>query len=109
PDLYDLWSQEAIVRGKNWGSWNNRPASEALEAARFIWDFDERVPYYDAFMTLYQSDLPAISLYQPVDSILMDKHLSGVNMANGLSLHELTSSFNLWIIDKEGQDTSCDA
>ncbi|MEM7333258.1 MAG: ABC transporter substrate-binding protein, partial [Chloroflexota bacterium] len=31
PDLYDFWSQEAIVRGQNYGGWNNRRASEALE------------------------------------------------------------------------------
>ena len=26
PDLYDFWSQEAMVRGQNFPGWNNRRA-----------------------------------------------------------------------------------
>lgn len=66
PDLYDFWSQEAIVRGQNYAGWNNRRASEALEQARQLWDTGERQPYYDAFLQFYHNDLPALTLYQPV-------------------------------------------
>lgn len=64
PDLYDFWSQEAIVRGQNYGRWNNRNASEALENGRQIWPVAERRPYYDTFLRLFNSDLPALTLYQ---------------------------------------------
>ncbi|HEX6387171.1 MAG TPA: peptide ABC transporter substrate-binding protein [Anaerolineae bacterium] len=66
PDLYDFWSQEAIVRGQNYAGWNNRRASEALEAARQVWSVEARRPYYDTFLRLYDGDLPALTLYQHV-------------------------------------------
>lgn len=66
PDLYDFWSQEAIVRGQNYGGWNNRRASEALENARRLTGQDERRPYYEAFQSYFDNDLPALTLYQHV-------------------------------------------
>ena len=54
PDLYDFWSQEAIVRGQNYAAWNNRRASEALEAARQTLPQNERTVYYEACL-LYTS------------------------------------------------------
>lgn len=66
PDLYDFWSQEAIVRGQNYTGWNNRRASEALEQARQIWEMAERRPLYDTFLRFFDQDLPAFTLYQDV-------------------------------------------
>ena len=66
PDFYDFWSQEAIVRGQNYGGWNNRRASEALENARRLAGQEERQPYYEAFQSYFDNDLPALTLYQHV-------------------------------------------
>ncbi len=66
PDLYDFWSQEAVVRGQNFAGWNNRRASEALEQARRVWSDEERLPLYQAFLGYYNSDLPALTLFQYV-------------------------------------------
>ncbi len=66
PDLYDFWSQEAIVRGHNYTGWNNRRASEALEAARQLLPQGERAVYYEAFLRQFDADLPALTLYQHV-------------------------------------------
>ena len=66
PDLYDFWSQEAIVKGQNYAGWNNRRASEALEMGRQIWDLAERRLYYDAFLQIFSRELPALTLYQHV-------------------------------------------
>ena len=66
PDLYDFWSQEAIIRGQNFAGWNNRRASEALEQARQTWGQAERRPFYDTFLRLYDTDLPALTLFQHV-------------------------------------------
>lgn len=66
PDLYDFWSQEAMVRGQNYAGWNNRRASESLESGRQLWRVEERRPFYDTFLRLYDNDLPAFSLYQHV-------------------------------------------
>ena len=64
PDLYDFWSQEALIRGQNYAGWNSRRASEALEQARQLWEVSERRPYYDAFLQYFSSALPALTLYQ---------------------------------------------
>lgn len=66
PDLYDFWSQEAIVRGQNYAGWNNRRASEALEAGRQTLDYGERLPFYETFLRQYDGELPALTLYQHV-------------------------------------------
>jgi peptide/nickel transport system substrate-binding protein len=66
PDLYAFWSQEALVRGQNYGRWNSRRASEALEHARQLWNESERQVYYDAFLGLFSRALPALTLYQHV-------------------------------------------
>jgi peptide/nickel transport system substrate-binding protein len=66
PDLYDFWSQEAIIRGQNFAGWNNRRASEALEQARQTWGQTNRRPFYDTFLRLYDTDLPALTLFQHV-------------------------------------------
>ena len=55
-----------MIRGQNFAGWNNRRASEALEAARQLWAVDERRPFYDTFLRLYNSDLPALTLFQHV-------------------------------------------
>ena len=66
PDLYDFWSQEALVRGQNYAGWNSRRASEALEQARQLWQVSERRPFYDAFLQYYDRALPALTLFQHV-------------------------------------------
>ena len=66
PDLYDFWSQEAIVRGQNYTGWNNRRASEALEQGRQVWGMEERRPSYDTFLRFFDQELPALTLYQDV-------------------------------------------
>ncbi|MFO7682605.1 MAG: ABC transporter substrate-binding protein [Chloroflexota bacterium] len=66
PDLYDFWSQEAVVRGSNYAAWNNRKASEALEFGRQTWPVEERRPFYDTFQRFYNQDLPALTVFQHV-------------------------------------------
>lgn len=66
PDLYDFWSQEAIIDGNNVAGWNNRKASEALEFGRQTWPTAERRPFYDTFQRYYNQGLPALTMYQHV-------------------------------------------
>jgi peptide/nickel transport system substrate-binding protein len=68
PDLYDFWSQEAMVRGQNFAGWNNRRASEALEAGRQLFPQAERAAYYEAFVRQFDGDLPALTLFQHVNT-----------------------------------------
>ena len=96
PDLYDFWSQEAIVRGQNFSGWNNRRASEALEAARQIWDVDERRPYYDTFLRLYNSDLPALTLFQHVYTYGVSNVVNGVEIGRIDSARDRYETFAQW-------------
>ena len=108
PDQYDLWSQEAIVRGNNWGGWNNRAASETLESARLIWEMSERLPYYQAFLNYHREDLPALSLYQPVNSWLVSEEIGGIDPNEIKELHETLFSFNLWFRFQAEELIACD-
>lgn len=80
PDLYDFWSQEAIVRGQNYAAWNNRRASEELERARQTWPQAERQPYYDNFLRYFDAALPALTLYQQVNSYAVSTAVHGVEI-----------------------------
>ena len=59
------------MRGQNYAAWNNRRASEALEAARQTLPQNERTVYYEAFLRQFDADLPALSLYRHVTSYVL--------------------------------------
>jgi peptide/nickel transport system substrate-binding protein len=80
PDLYDFWSQEAIVRGSNFTGWNNRKASEALEMGRQTWAEGDRRPFYDTFQRQYNQDLPALTLYQHVYTYALSPEVNEVEI-----------------------------
>ncbi len=91
PDLYDFWSQEAIIRGRNYGGWNHRRASEALEEARQLWPADERRVRYDRFLFYYDNELPALTLYQHVYTYGLSQavnQLGGSGLADIGLIHE---------------------
>jgi ABC-type transport system substrate-binding protein len=80
PDLYDFWSQSAIVNGHNYAAWNNRRASEALEQARQTWDVAERRAYYGVFLQLFSAAAPAITLYQHVYTYAVSNGVHNVDI-----------------------------
>lgn len=98
PDLYDFWSQEAIVRGQNVAKWNHRPSSEALEAGRQVWDFELRKPYYNAFRSFYEKELPAFTLYQDVRSLALNGNVGGQMVGAPGDLVEFLTPFQQWYI-----------
>jgi len=85
PDLYDFWSQEAIIRGSNYAGWNNRRASEALENGRKTWPIDERITQYDTFTRLFDQELPALTLYQHTNSYALNNDVQNADI--GLITH----------------------
>lgn len=80
PDLYDFWSQQAIVDGQNYAGWNNRPASEALEAGRQTWDMTQRARDYQVFLRYYHEAIPALTLYQPVTTFGLSEAVQGADI-----------------------------
>ncbi len=107
PDLYDFWSQEAIVRGQNFGGWNNRRASEALELARQLNTPAERKPYYDVFLEIYDEDLPALTLFQHVSSYGINSSVEEVEIGRFDSPRDLYESFTDWFLFYRDAAVAC--
>lgn len=107
PDLYDFWSQEAIVRGQNFGGWNNRRASEALEEGRKLSSPDERRPYYSEFLRYYGEDLPAMTLYQHVRTYGISESVNEVDIGKIDSPRERFNTFAKWFVLFREISTAC--
>jgi peptide/nickel transport system substrate-binding protein len=107
PDLYDFWSQEAIIRGQNYGGWNNRRASEALETARQLTTQDERTPYYEAFLRFFDADLPALTLYQPVVTYGLAEDIEGADVGRFTSPRERYDTLANWFVEYEEMPVPC--
>jgi peptide/nickel transport system substrate-binding protein len=108
PDLYDFWSQEAIVDGQNYSGWNNRRASEALESARQIWDSDERAPYYSAFLSLLNNDLPALTLFQHVRSYGISESVNEADIGRIDSSRDRYETLSDWFLLFRDVAVECD-
>jgi peptide/nickel transport system substrate-binding protein len=107
PDLYDFWSQEALVRGQNYGRWNNRPASEALEAGRQVWAEGERRPYYDTFLRLFDSGLPALTLYQHIHTYALNGEVNEAEVGYLHSPRDRYTTFANWFLLYRDVTISC--
>lgn len=107
PDLYDFWSQEAIVRGQNYAGWNNRRASEALEQGRQLWRVEERRPYYDTFLRLYNNNLPALTLFQHVTTYALDQDVNLAEIGQISSPRERYTTFAEWFLLYREVTISC--
>ena len=108
PDLYDFWSQEAIVNGQNYAGWNRRRASEALEAGRRVWNIEERRPFYDAFIRLYDSELPALTLFRPVSTYAVNEAIHGVEIGKMSQPRDRFRSLADWFLSFEEVAVTCD-
>jgi len=80
PDPYPFWHQAQITAGQNYSQWNDRQASEYLEQARVIDDFEQRLKRYRNFQVRFTSELPALPLLVPVISHGVDQKVGGVTM-----------------------------
>ncbi|VAW43119.1 Oligopeptide ABC transporter, periplasmic oligopeptide-binding protein OppA (TC 3.A.1.5.1) [hydrothermal vent metagenome] len=107
PDLYDFWSQEAIIRGQNYGGWNNRRASEALEAGRQVWGLGERRPYYNTFLTIYTDQVPAITLYQHVYTYALSSEVNQADIGPIYEPRDRYRSFASWFLRYQDVTISC--
>ncbi len=98
PDLYDFWSQEAIIRGQNYGAWNNRRASEALEAGRQVWGLGERRPSYNTFLSIYADQVPAVTLYQHVYTYALSSEVNQADVGPIYEPRDRYQTFASWFL-----------
>ena len=109
PDLYDFWSQEAMIRGQNFGGWNNRRASEALEAGRQLFPQAERAPYYEAFLRQFDSDLPALTLYQHVAIYMLSDSVNQAEIGRVWEPRDRYRTFPAWFLNYRDITVGCPA
>ncbi|WP_420630732.1 peptide ABC transporter substrate-binding protein [Candidatus Leptofilum sp.] len=107
PDLYDFWSQEAIIRGQNYGGWNNRRASEALEAGRQVWGMGERRPSYNTFLSIYADQVPAVTLYQHVYTYALSSEVNQAEVGPIYEPRDRYQTFANWFLLYRDVDIAC--
>ncbi len=109
PDLYDFWSQEAIIRGQNYTGWNNRRASEALEGGRKVWGVEERRPFYDTFLRTFNDDLPALTLYQHIYTYALHTNVNQAEIGQINNPRDRYQTFANWFLLYRDVTISCPA
>lgn len=107
PDLYDFWSQEAIIRGQNYAGWNNRRASEALEEARKLFSPAERLPYYESFLRQFDGDLPALTLFQSVNLYVLRDTVQQAEVGRFDQPRDKYASFADWFLPYRDVTVPC--
>lgn len=107
PDLYDFYSQRAIMVGQNYGGWNNRKVSEALEEGRQLWPEAERYPYYDLVSAEFSAELPALPLYQFVTSYAVRQGLEGVEIGRVAFPVDRYRTLPRWVLQYQTVPTTC--
>ena len=109
PDLYYFWSQEAIIRGQNYGAWNNRRASEALEAGRQTWGMGQRRPSYNTFLNIYADQVPAITLYQHVYTYALSSEVNQAEIGPIYEPRDRYQTFANWFLLYRDVTIACPA
>jgi peptide/nickel transport system substrate-binding protein len=109
PDLYDFWSQEAIIRGQNFPGWNNRRASEALESGRQTLGQAEREVFYDTFLRQFDADLPALTLYQHINTVGLSDTVQEAEIGRVDTPRDLLRDFASWFFRYRDVTVACPA
>jgi len=99
PDPYPLWHQTQIESGQNYGGWDNREASEALEQARYLTDQDQRKPYYDQFQRIFVEETPALIIVYPTYTYAIDESVRNVQIGPMVSPSDRFRSFPNWYVN----------
>ncbi|MDD5043675.1 MAG: peptide ABC transporter substrate-binding protein [Patescibacteria group bacterium] len=86
PDPYPFWhSSQNSHPGLNLAIFVNRHIDELLEDARQTINTEERSKKYKEFQDIMSKELPAIFLYSPTYTYVMDKKIKGI-VANRLTI-----------------------
>ncbi len=98
-DLYPFWHSSQVKEGGlNLSSFKNKEADKLLEEVRFIDDKNKRKEIYAKFQKIIQEEVPAIFLYQPIYSYMIDKEIKGVDISFIFSPADRFSNISQWYI-----------
>lgn len=98
-----------MIRGQNFGGWNNRRASEALEAGRQLFPPAERAPYYEAFLRQFDADLPALTLYQHVAIYMLSDSVNQAEIGRVWEPRDRYRTFPAWFLNYRDITVGCPA
>lgn len=80
-DPFPFWHSSQIDDpGLNLSMYANREADKLLEDAKATSDNDKKAKDYTSFQTLLNTDIPAIFLYKPTYTYVMDKDVKGIDI-----------------------------
>jgi peptide/nickel transport system substrate-binding protein len=99
PDPYPLWHQTQIDGGQNYGGWDSREASEALEQARYLTDRAQRKTYYDQFQRIFVQEMPALVIAYPTYTYAIDESVRNVQIGPMVAPSDRFRSFPDWYIN----------
>jgi peptide/nickel transport system substrate-binding protein len=99
PDPYPLWHQTQIEGGQNYGGWDSRQASEALEQARYLTNQAQRKPYYDQFQRIFVEETPALIIAYPTYTYAIDKSVRNVQVGPMVGPSDRFRSFPDWYVN----------
>lgn len=98
PDPYPFWDQAQASGGQNYSQWNNRVASEYLETARVTADMQERARLYRNFQVVFNDELPALPLFNPVYTWAVDSRILGVRMGPLFDSSDRFTTVSSWYL-----------
>jgi peptide/nickel transport system substrate-binding protein len=98
PDPYLFWHQSEATGGQNYSQWDNRAASEFLETARTVADFESRARLYRNFQVMFVKDMPSLPLYYPVYSYGVDTQVQGVQVAPMYDVSDRLALISEWYL-----------
>ncbi len=80
PDPYAFWHVSQLEGGSNYGGMRDLRISEVIEEARRETTGLNRKIWYSEFQRLFVSRVPALTLYHPLYSYVVDAHLANVQL-----------------------------
>lgn len=106
PDFYPFWhSSQLRDPGFNLTSFNNKRADSLLEQARETNDFEKRADLFNQFENIILEYKPAVFLFQPTYSYLLNKKILGFNTTRiNLPSDRLNDSVNWYVKTKRRLD-----
>lgn len=99
PDPYPLWHQTQIEGGQNYGGWDNREASEALEQARYLNDQDQRKALYIQFQRIFAQETPALIIAYPAYTYAVDESVRNVQIGPMVSPSDRFRTIADWYLN----------
>ncbi len=98
PDPYPFWHQAQVTGGQNYSAWDDRQASEYIEQARVLVNFEERRKRYQNFQVRFFNELPALPLFYPVYSYAVDEQVRGVSMGPVSKASDRFKTISSWYL-----------